>query len=290
MKSGFVAIIGRPNAGKSTLLNALVGKKISIVSNKPQTTRLAIQGVYHEKNLQIVFVDTPGIHKPKARLGEIMNAQAYASLQDIDVVLLLVDASKPFGPGDQFLTQRLTNLENVIVVFNKIDLTSVQLIENLKAAYATVLPQARQLEISAFKKTFLEDVIKAIKPQLKTGPAFFPQDVLTNFPESFQLMEAIREQVLHLTYEEIPHSVAITIDQLKSEGTKRILYASIIVEKASQKGIIIGKQGSMLRNIRQRVMQEVEKNMGLALSLELFVKVEPNWRDSPNRLKEYGLF
>ena len=290
MKSGFVAIIGRPNAGKSTLLNALVGKKISIVSNKPQTTRLAIQGVYHEKNLQIVFVDTPGIHKPKARLGEIMNAQAYASLQDIDVVLLLVDASKPYGPGDQFLTQRLTNLANVLVVFNKIDLTSVQLIENLKAAYATVLPKAKQLEISAFKKTFLEDVIKAIKPLLKTGPAFFPQDVLTNFPESFQLIEAIREQVLHLTYEEIPHSVAITIDQLKSEGNQRILYASIIVEKASQKGIIIGKQGSMLRKIRQRVMQEVEKNMGLALSLELFVKVEPNWRDSPNRLKEYGLF
>ncbi|MGA0097454.1 MAG: GTPase Era [Bacilli bacterium] len=290
MKSGFVAIIGRPNAGKSTLLNALVGKKISIVSNKPQTTRLAIQGVYHEKNLQIVFVDTPGIHKPKARLGEIMNAQAYASLQDIDVVLLLVDASKPYGPGDQFLTQRLTNLANVLVVFNKIDLTSVQLIENLKAAYATVLPKAKQLEISAFKKTFLEDVIKAIKPLLKIGPAFFPQDVLTNFPESFQLIEAIREQVLHLTYEEIPHSVAITIDQLKSEGNKRILYASIILEKASQKGIIIGKQGSMLRKIRQRVMQEVEKNMGLALSLELFVKVEPNWRDSPNRLKEYGLF
>ncbi|MFZ9703882.1 MAG: GTPase Era, partial [Bacilli bacterium] len=179
MKSGFVAIIGRPNAGKSTLLNALVGKKISIVSNKPQTTRLAIQGVYHEKNLQIVFVDTPGIHKPKARLGEIMNAQAYASLQDIDVVLLLVDASKPYGPGDQFLTQRLTNLANVLVVFNKIDLTSVQLIENLKAAYATVLPKAKQLEISAFKKTFIEDVIKAIKPLLKTGPAFFPQDVLT---------------------------------------------------------------------------------------------------------------
>lgn len=290
MKSGFVAIIGRPNAGKSTLLNALVGKKISIVSNKPQTTRLAIQGVYHEKNLQIVFVDTPGIHRPKARLGEIMNAQAYASLQDIDVVLLLVDASKPYGPGDQFLTQRLTNLANVLVVFNKIDLTSVQLIENLKAAYATVLPKAKQLEISAFKKTFLEDVIKAVKPLLKTGPAFFPQDVLTNFPESFQLIEAIREQVLHLTYEEIPHSVAITIDQLKSEGNQRILYASIIVEKTSQKGIIIGKQGSMLRKIRQRVMQEVEKNMGLALSLELFVKVEPNWRDSPNRLKEYGLF
>jgi GTP-binding protein Era len=290
MKSGFVAIIGRPNAGKSTLLNAIIGKKISIVSNKPQTTRLAIQGVYHEKNLQIVFVDTPGIHKPKARLGEIMNAQAYASLQDIDMVLLLVDASKAFGPGDQFIVSRLSHLPNVMVVFNKIDLTNVALIESLKKAYLTVLPQAKQFEISAVKKTFIEDLIEAIKPNLKTGPAFFPKDVLTNFPESFQLMEAIREQVLHLTYEEIPHSVAIVIDQLKSEKQHRTLYASIIVEKDSQKGILIGKNGSMLKKIRQRVMQQVEKNMGLTLSLELFIKVEPNWRDSPNRLKEYGLF
>lgn len=290
MKSGFVAIIGRPNVGKSTLLNALVGKKISIVSNKPQTTRLAIQGVYHERNLQIVFVDTPGIHKPKARLGEIMNAQAYAALQDIDLVLLLVDAAKPFGLGDQFIIQRLKQLQNLVIVFNKIDLTKVQLIESLKGTYATQLPQAKQLEISALKKTFIADVINTIKPYLKTGPAFFPKDVLTNFPESFQLMEAIREQVLHLTYEEIPHSVAITIDQLKSEGNHRTLYASIIVEKDSQKGILIGKQGSMLRSIRERVIKEVEKNMGLTLSLELFVKVEPHWRDSPNRLKEYGLF
>jgi len=290
MKSGFVAIIGRPNAGKSTLLNAIIGKKISIVSNKPQTTRLAIQGVYHEKNLQIVFVDTPGIHKPKARLGEIMNAQAYASLQDIDMVLLLVDASKAFGPGDQFIVNRLVHLPKVMVVFNKIDLTNVTLIESLKKAYATVLPQATQFEISALKKTFIEDLILAIKPHLNTGPAFFPKDVLTNFPESFQLMEAIREQVLHFTYEEIPHSVAIVIDQIKSENNHRTLYASIVVEKDSQKGILIGKNGSMLKKIRQRVMQQVEKNMGLTLSLELFIKVEPHWRDSPNRLKEFGLF
>ncbi len=290
MKSGFVAIVGRPNVGKSTLLNALVGKKISIVSNKPQTTRLAIQGVYHEEGLQIVFVDTPGIHKPKARLGEIMNAQAYASLQDIDAVILLVDASKAFGPGDQFLVSRLEKIPNLIVVFNKIDLTNVQLIESLKATYTRLLPQSKQLELSALKRTFIQDLLTMIKPQLKIGPAFFPKDVLTNFPESFQLIESIREQVLHLTYEEIPHSVAIVIDQLKVEEKKRILYATIIVEKDSQKGILIGKDGNMLRKIRQRVVQQVEKNMGLDLSLELFVKVEPHWRDSPNRLKEYGLF
>jgi GTPase len=290
MKSGFVAIIGRPNVGKSTLLNALIGEKISIVSNKPQTTRLAIQGIYHDRNLQIVFVDTPGIHKPKAKLGEIMNAQAFATMLEIDAVILLIDASKAFGAGDAFLVQRLKNLPNLLVVFNKIDLTNVALIESLKAKYKELLPQSNQLEISAYKKTFLDDLIKVIKPLLKTGPAFFPKDVLTNFPESFRLMEAIREQVLHLTYEEIPHSVAITIDQLKSDGKNRTMYASIIVEKDSQKGIIIGKQGSMLKKIRQRVVENVEKNMGLSLSLELFVKVEPHWRDSPNRLKEYGLF
>jgi GTP-binding protein Era len=166
----------------------------------------------------------------------------------------------------------------------------VQLIESLKSTYSRLLPQSKQLELSALKKTFIEDLIAMIKPQLKTGPAFFPKDVLTNFPESFQLIEAIREQVLHLTYEEIPHSVAILIDQLKVEDKKRILYATIIVEKDSQKGILIGKDGNMLRKIRQRVVQQVEKNMGLALSLELFVKVEPHWRDSANRLKEYGLF
>ena len=290
MKSGFVAIVVRPNVGKSTLLNALVGEKISIVSNKPQTTRLAIQGVYHDRALQIVFVDTPGIHKPKAKLGEIMNAQAFATLQGIDVAVLLVDASKLYGKGDDYLVQRLRSLPNVIVVFNKIDLSNIALMEALKTQYLKVLPQAKHLEISALKKVFLTDLITMIKPYLKTGPAFFPKDVLTNFPESFRLMEAIREQVLHLTYEEIPHSVAITIDQLKSEGKQRTLYASIIVEKDSQKGIIIGKQGSMLKKIRQRVVENVEKNLGLTLSLELFVKVEPKWRDSPNRLKEYGLF
>lgn len=290
MKSGFVAIIGRPNVGKSTLLNALVGKKISIVSNKPQTTRLAIQGVYHDQNLQIVFVDTPGIHKPKARLGEIMNAQAFSSLQDIDAVILIVDASKAFGPGDEFLVQKISHIKHLMVVFNKIDLTNIQLMENLKTAYTRWLPQAKHIEISALKKTFITDLITTIKPLLKSGPAFFPKEVLTNFPESFQLIEAIREQVLHLTYEEIPHSVAIMIDQLKVHENKRSLCASIIVEKPSQKGILIGKQGAMLRKIRQRVVEHVEKNMNIQLSLELFVKVEPNWRDSPNRLKEYGLF
>lgn len=290
MKSGFVAIIGRPNVGKSTLLNALVGQKISIVSNKPQTTRLAIQGVYHDDGLQIVFVDTPGIHKPKAKLGEIMNAQAFATLQDIDVVCLLVDASKVYGKGDEYLVQRLKLIPNLMVIFNKIDLTTITLIESLKKQYAAVLPNAKQMEISAYKQLFLKEMIMTLKGFLKTGPAFFPKDVLTNFPESFRLMEAIREQVLHLTYEEIPHSVAITIDQLKSEGKQRTLYATIIVEKDSQKGILIGKQGNMLKKIRERVVDNVGKNLGLTLSLELFVKVEPKWRDSPNRLKEYGLF
>jgi GTPase len=289
MKSGFVAIIGRPNVGKSTLLNALIGKKISIVTNKPQTTRLAIQGVYHEPRLQIVFVDTPGIHKPKAKLGEMMNAQAFATLKGIDVVILMVDASKAFGSGDAFLAQRLKDVPQVMVVFNKIDQTTAPLMDSLKQTYLNLLPQAKQHEISALKKTFIDDLIIAIKPLLKTGPSFFPKDVLTNFPEEFQIRELIREQVMHLTYEEIPHSVAIVIDQYQAKDQQRTIYASIIVEKASQKGIVIGKNGSMIRKIRQRVTQEVSRHLGLELSLELFVKVEPKWRDSPNRLKEYGL-
>jgi GTP-binding protein Era len=289
MKSGFISIIGRPNVGKSTLLNALVGKKISIVSSKPQTTRLAIQGIYHAKNLQIVFVDTPGIHKPQAKLGELMNAQAFTSLKGIDGVVLLVDASIPFGKGDEFIVTRLRFEQNIIVAFNKIDQTNITLMTTLKEKYATVLPQAKMIEISALKRIFLDDFIKLITTLLKRGPAYFPADVTSNLPEEFHLAEFIREKVLISTYQEVPHSVAVIIDQYKVKEDKRTVYASIIVEKPSQKGIIIGKDGGMIKRIRMQVIHDVEKNMGLKLSLELFVKVEPKWRDSLTRMKEYGL-
>jgi GTPase len=289
MKSGFVTIIGRPNVGKSTLLNALIGQKISIVTDKPQTTRLAIQGIYHRPDLQIVFVDTPGIHKPKARLGEVMNAQAFSSIKGMDCVILLVDASVPFGKGDEFLVQKLIHEPSLVIAFNKIDLTHVSLIESLKNQYRSLLPQAIFVEISAFKHIYLQEFIKVVSTFIKEGPSYFPENIITNFPEAFQVSELIREKVMLFTREEIPHSVVITIDDYTVENDTRTVYASIIVEKESQKGIVIGKNGAMIAKIRQQAVQDVRKHLSLDLSLELYVKVSTKWRDSLNRLKEFGL-
>jgi GTP-binding protein Era len=289
MKSGFVTIIGRPNVGKSTLLNALIGSKISIVSDKPQTTRLAIQGVYHRPDLQIVFVDTPGIHKPKARLGEVMNAQAFSSIKGMDCVILLVDASVPFGKGDEFLVQKLIHEPSLVIAFNKIDLTHVSLIESLKKQYRSLLPQATFVEISAFKQIYLQEFVKVITSFIQEGPSYFPENIITNFPEAFQVSELIREKVMLFTREEIPHSVVVVIDDYTIEEDKRTVYASIIVEKDSQKGIVIGKNGAMIAKIRHQAVQDVKKHLSLDLSLELYVKVSTKWRDSLNRLKEFGL-
>jgi GTPase len=289
MKSGFVTIIGRPNVGKSTLLNALVGHKVSIVTDKPQTTRLAIQGVYHQKDLQIVFVDTPGIHKPKARLGEVMNAQAFASIKGMDCVILMIDASVPFGKGDEFLVEKLKHVPHLVIVFNKIDATKVHLIESLKTTYKALLPDRPIIEISALKHIFLQELTKTIASMMPEGPAYFPENTITNFPEAFQLSELIREKVMLYTREEIPHSVVVTIDDYKIHENQRTVYASIIVEKNSQKGIVIGKNGTMIAKIRQQSVQDVKKVLGLDLSLELYVKVSSKWRDSLTRLKEYGL-
>lgn len=288
MKTGFVTILGRPNVGKSTLINALVGRQVSIVTSKPQTTRNAIQGVYNGPNLQIVFVDTPGIHKPKVRLGESMNASAFSSLKEIDVLLLVVDAAQPFGAGDEYLISRIQLEKNIIVVFNKIDLTHVALIETLKARYRELLPQADQIEISAFKKVFLDDLLALIAKKLKSGPQYFPEGVYTNFPESFQIAEMIREQVLQLTHQEVPHSIAVHIDSIDVKPAGRVIKATIIVEKDSQKGILIGAAGKMIHKITVRAANTIEKNLGFSVQMELFVRVEKDWRNSLNRLKEFG--
>lgn len=289
MKTGFVTIVGRPNAGKSTLLNRLVGEKVSIVSDKSQTTRHAIQGVYQDEEAQIVFVDTPGIHKPKARLGERMNAHAFGSIEGVDAVVLLVDSSVPIGKGDAYILQRLKTEGNLIVVFNKIDLVTIEKIHHVKGYYASLLPHATFVELSALKGALVADLISAIKPFLSEGPLYFPTHTKTNVNEAFRLTEFIREKVLHYTYEEIPHSVAVTIDQLEEEGDTRTIYASIIVEKDSQKGILIGEGGSRIRSIRLATVKDVKRHLKLDISLELFVRVEKNWRDSIDRLKEFGL-
>jgi GTPase len=289
MKTGFVSIIGRPNAGKSTLLNRLVGEKVSIVSDKSQTTRLAIQGIFDDDTTQIVFVDTPGIHKPKARLGERMNAQAFGSLEGIDVVVLLVDSSVPFGKGDEYILERIRFEKNLIIAFNKIDQVNIHQISVLKDKYKKVCPDAVMVELSALKNALVDDFLTTIKSFLKEGPRYFPKATKTNVSEAFRLTEFIREKVLFYTYEEIPHSVAVTIDQIESENDTRTIYASIIVEKDSQKGILIGEKGQRIRSIRLATIRDVKRHLKLEVSLELFVRVEKNWRDSIDKLKEFGL-
>lgn len=289
MKTGFVTIIGRPNAGKSTLLNAIVGEKISIVSDKSQTTRHPIQGVYDAEDCQIVFVDTPGIHKPQARLGERMNAYAFGSIEGVDLVVLLIDSSVPFGKGDHYILERIKTEKNLIFAFNKIDLVTIETMTSLKATYQASVPHAQILELSALKKALLPELIDAMKPYLNEGPRYFPTQTKTNVSEAFRLTEFIREKVLYYTYEEIPHSVAVTIDHIETVEGVKTLYASIIVEKESQKGILIGQKGQRIRSIRLATIKDVQRHLNQTIALELFVKVEKNWRNSIDRLKEFGL-
>ena len=288
MKSGFVSIIGRPNVGKSTLINALVGRKVSIITPKPQTTRLAIQGVMHHDDMQVVFVDTPGIHKPRQKLGEAMNRMAYASLRDIDVILLVVDAGEPYGPGDAYLIDKIKNLKTIIVIFNKIDTTNIKLVTTLKETYKRLLPDAPHIEISAIRMANLEDIIAALKERLPEGPAYFPPDVYTNFPEAFNIGETIREKIMLLTKQELPHVVAVQVEKIADQGPMRFVQATIIVEKDSQKGIIIGQGGQMIKKIGTWARHDLENEYGRHFHLELFVRVEAEWRDSLLRLKEFG--
>lgn len=288
MKTGFVSIIGRPNAGKSTLINTLIGRKISIVTSKPQTTRNAIQGVLNQPNLQIVFVDTPGIHKPKAQLGNTMNATAFSSLKDIDLILYVVDASVPFGTGDEYLINRIKNESNIIVVLNKIDRTNVTLIESLKLAYSHHLPQAKIIELSALKNIFLTDLIELIKKQLKKGPLYFPEGVYTNYPESFLISELIREKIIELTRQEVPHSIAVHIDKIDEQKDGKYIQATVIVERSSQKAILIGEKGKMIRKIAMQSTRDVQQSLNTSVYIELYVKVEENWRNSASKLKEFG--
>jgi len=288
MKSGFVSIIGRPNVGKSTLINALVGRKVSIITPKPQTTRLAIQGIMHRDDMQVVFLDTPGIHKPRQKLGEAMNKMAYATLKDIDVVLLVVDGGEPYGPGDAYLVDKIQNLKNIIIVFNKIDTTNVKLMETLKDTYKRVLPQATHIEISAIRMAGLEDIVATLKERLPEGPAYFPPDVYTNYPEAFNIGETIREKIMLLTKQELPHVVAVQVDKITDKGPLRVVEATIIVEKDSQKAIIIGQGGLMIKKIGMWARRDLENEYGRHFHLELYVRVEHEWRDSLLRLKEFG--
>ncbi|NLM62906.1 MAG: GTPase Era [Mollicutes bacterium] len=289
MKSGFVAIVGRPNVGKSTLINNIVGSKIAITSNKPQTTRNIIQGVYNEKDVQIIFVDTPGIHKPKHKLGEYLNRQAYYSINDVDVVVMLVDVSEKIGPGDKFIIDSLKKVDKpVILVLNKIDILKREELLPIIDEYKKLHDFAEIVPVSALKKDNINRFIEVLKKYLNDDIKYYPDEQITNRSTEFLIAEIIREKVLHLTEEEIPHSITCVIEQIKKEKNKYIINAVIVVERDSIKKIIIGKQGQMIKKIGTLARKEIEALLNSKVYLELFVKTVKNWREKERYLKEFG--
>ena len=289
MKSGFVAILGRPNVGKSTLLNGIMNKKVSIVTDKAQTTRNNIKGIYHGDGVQIIFVDTPGIHKPKQRLGKEMNDMAYSAAHDVDVSILVVDASQTFGVGDQYIIDHLDiHSTPLIIVFNKIDLARINEVQTLKNKYLEIFPKASQFEVVATERFNLDELIKKITELLTEGPEYYPVEVTSDKDEIFQIKEIIREKVLKELRQEVPHSIAIYMENIEWDANPIHIQASIIVEKDSQKGIVIGAGGKRIRSIGMKARRDIEKLLSKHIFLELFVKVEEDWRDNESSLKKYG--
>ena len=289
MKSGFVAILGRPNVGKSTIINSVVNHHVSIVTDKSQTTRNNIIGIYNSPETQIVFLDTPGIHKPKQQLGQEMNNMAYSAAHDVDVAILVVDASKPFGAGDQFILDHLDIYKTpLIIVFNKIDLARLNETEELKKIYRQVFPKAIFIDTVAKDRFNIDELIKTVVSLLPEGPAYYPVEMVTDKDEIFQIKEIIREKILKQLREEVPHSIAIYMDHIDWEHKPIQIYASIIVEKDSQKGIVIGAGGRMIKEIGSRARVDIERLLGKHVFLELQVKVDEDWRNEPNALRTYG--
>lgn len=290
-KSGFVSIIGRPNVGKSTFLNHVVGQKIAIMSDKPQTTRNKVQGVYTEEHSQIIFIDTPGIHKPKHKLGDFMMKVAQNTLREVDLVLFMINAEEGYGRGDEFIIERLKNIETpVFLVVNKIDQIHPDRLLELIEQYKELYPFKEIVPISALQGTNTNRLVDQIKIYLPEGPQYYPADQVTDHPERFIITELIREKVLHLTREEIPHSIAVVMDSLERREGGNTVYvgATIIVERNSQKGIIIGKQGSMLKEVGKRARADIEALLGSKVFLELWVKVQKDWRNKMSQLRDYG--
>ena len=289
-KSGFVAIVGRPNVGKSTFMNYVLGQKIAIMSDKAQTTRNKIQGVYTKDDAQIVFLDTPGIHKPKHELGEFMVKSAYSALKEVDAVLFMVNVSEKRGPGDDFIIEKLKGIKTpIFLVLNKIDLVTPEVLLERVESYKDALDFAGVFPISVLQGNNVNELMEGLINALPEGPQYYPADQITDHPEYFVVSELIREKILQLTQEEIPHSVAVTVDKMQKDEFDRVhVYANIIVERKSQKGIIIGKGGRLLKEIGTRARRDIQQLLGNKVYLELWVKVEKDWRKRKSNLQEYG--
>lgn len=288
-KSGFATLIGRPNVGKSTLMNRLIGQKIAITSNKPQTTRNKIQTVYTSDDGQIVFLDTPGLHKAKNKLGEYMVKVANSAIKDVDVVLWLVEASEFIGPGDKAIASQLQNINvPLILVINKADTISKEEMFGVIDKYKDICKFDDIVPVSALKGTNCDELIKVIMSYLPYGEPFYDEDTITDQPERAIVAELIREKALKCLSDEIPHGIAVTVDSMKFEKNIVNIDATIICERDSHKGIIIGKQGAMLKKIGSAARYEIEDLLQMHANLKLWVKVIKNWRDSDIQLKNYG--
>jgi GTP-binding protein Era len=291
-KSGFVTIVGRPNVGKSTLINRLAGEKISIISSKPQTTRNTIKTIINDEDCQIIFLDTPGIHKPKTKLGEYMVNLAQGTLNEVDIVLFLVEATdtEP-GAGDLFILEQLKQLKShVFLIINKTDIVKKEQILSTIKNYSSLMEFRTIIPISALNDEGTDIVLKEIKKLLPEGPKYFPDDIITDQPERMIVAELVREKILNLVNEEVPHGVGVEVISFKERANKDIIdiEANIYCEKDSHKGILIGKEGKMLKKIGSLSRQEMENLLGAKVFLQLWVKVKPDWRNSDNMLKALG--
>lgn len=289
-KSGFVSIIGRPNVGKSTFVNRVIGHKIAIMSDKPQTTRNKIQGVMTQEDAQIIFLDTPGIHKPKHKLGDYMMRVARNTLAEIDAIMFMVNINEEIGRGDEYIMEMLKHVDTpVFLVLNKIDLVHPEDLMPKIEQYQTYMDFTEIVPISALEGHNVDHFIEVLKSYLPEGPKYYPDDQISDHPEQFVVSELIREKILHLTSEEIPHSIGVNVDRMIKESESRVrIEATIFVERNSQKGIVIGKGGKKLKEVGKRARLDIEHLLGSKVYLELWVKVQKDWRNKVNFIRQMG--
>ncbi|EVF81414.1 GTPase Era [Staphylococcus aureus T26751] len=289
-KSGFVSIIGRPNVGKSTFVNRVIGHKIAIMSDKAQTTRNKIQGVMTRDDAQIIFIDTPGIHKPKHKLGDYMMKVAKNTLSEIDAIMFMVNANEEIGRGDEYIIEMLKNVKTpVFLVLNKIDLVNPDELMPKIEEYQSYMDFTEIVPISALEGLNVDHFIDVLKTYLPEGPKYYPDDQISDHPEQFVVGEIIREKILHLTSEEIPHAIGVNVDRMVKESEDRVhIEATIYVERDSQKGIVIGKGGKKLKEVGKRARRDIEMLLGSKVYLELWVKVQRDWRNKVNFIRQIG--
>lgn len=290
-KSGFVAVVGRPNVGKSTLMNQLIGEKVAIMSSKPQTTRNSIRGVLNRPGSQMVLVDTPGLHRPKNKLGDFMMQSAMNTLADVDVILYLVEPENEIGPGDRYIMEMLDAIKTpVILVINKIDLSNSEQLDHCYGLYEETRRFQRIIPLSATLGVNLEQLLRELEAHLPEGPRYFPEDMITDQPERVIMAELIREKVLQYLEQEIPHGVAVVTERMRLNEEKQLMevQATIFCEKKSHKGMIIGKSGRKLKGIGKSAREDMERFLGVKVYLELWVKVKEGWRDQTSSLRDFG--